>query len=329
MKIFIPYRLFAVGGPITFLASLTTVLKQQGHAVTHQFSFNFDRLFIIDHCSLLYPLYANLRSKKVIQRLDGVYYPALPWPHSHTWWFKDFRKRIIHNYLADHVVYQSEFSRHACRTMLGQPRGTSSVIYNGVASGASKQFLAGSKEPIRLVNHASYRDPEQIIPLARALKHLPKNFSLTIIGPHTPKLRPLIKKLQADKRFTYKAAINRSKIREELAKYDIHAFSQLSACPNSVIEALAVGLPVVAYDRGGLKELVQSGKSGEIVPLRPHNPFYNRYKFNRKDDQAFASAVLKVSQNLLSYSRAAREAALTRFSLDKMTAAYLSILTSP
>ena len=258
---------------------------------------------------------------------------------------------MIHNYLADHIIYQSEFSRRACRTMLGKPHGTWSVIYNGApparktaasaAPGAGKTpgVLAstpGVKEVpggspaggIKLVTHTSFRDPEQIVPLARALKHLPQNFSLTIIGPHTPRLHPLIRKLQGNKRFAYKAAIEHTDIPQELSRYDIYVFSQLSACPNSVLESLAVGLPVVAYDRGGLKELVTSGESGQIVPLRSHNPFYARYQFNRKDDQIFANAVLKVAQDLPAYSQGARNTAAQRFSLGGMVKEYLAAITS-
>jgi glycosyltransferase involved in cell wall biosynthesis len=38
-----------------------------------------------------------------------------------------------------------------------------------------------------------------------------------------------------------------------------------AACPNSVIEALACGLPVLAFDTGALQELVV-GDAGRVVP---------------------------------------------------------------
>ncbi len=36
-------------------------------------------------------------------------------------------------------------------------------------------------------------------------------------------------------------------------------------CPNSVIEALACGLPVIGFDTGSLSEIVQGG-AGRLVP---------------------------------------------------------------
>jgi hypothetical protein len=64
-----------------------------------------------------------------------------------------------------------------------------------------------------------------------------------------------------------------------------------AACPNSVIEAMACGLPVLAYDTGALAEIVQDG-AGEVVP-------YGADHWQLEDPQVppLAEACLKILQD--------------------------------
>lgn len=71
---------------------------------------------------------------------------------------------------------------------------------------------------------------------------------------------------------------------QELVEYDI--FLQLSHREGqgiAVLEAMAAGLPVVASEVGGLKELVVHGKTGLLVP--------------REDHRALAEAIIWLIQN--------------------------------
>lgn len=76
--------------------------------------------------------------------------------------------------------------------------------------------------------------------------------------------------------------------------------------PLSVIEALACGIPVVAFDHGGVSEIVEDGRSGRLVPPG--------------DVEGLARACLELLDDrvaLHQYARAAKTAA-SRFDAAKM-----------
>ena len=92
-----------------------------------------------------------------------------------------------------------------------------------------------------------------------------------------------------------------------------------AACPNSVIEALACGLPVVAFDTGALPELVRDG-AGKIIPYGG-----NPWRLEPPDVPALAQAAVEILQDQVAYRHAARARAETAFSLDQMLESYLDI----
>jgi glycosyltransferase involved in cell wall biosynthesis len=97
-------------------------------------------------------------------------------------------------------------------------------------------------------------------------------------------------------------------------------------CPNSVIEAMACGLPVIGFDSGALKELV-SESAGCIVPYGA-----NPWKLETPDISALAESAGQVleKQDQLPLAgtmrAAARKRAEAEFSLDKMVDSYLKVL---
>jgi glycosyltransferase involved in cell wall biosynthesis len=83
---------------------------------------------------------------------------------------------------------------------------------------------------------------------------------------------------------------------------------------NTILEAMATGLPVVATDVGGNRELIDDGITGRIVPSA--------------DPERLAQAMLEDfcdRDRARGHSRAAREAAEKRFSLDRMVADYCAL----
>lgn len=83
---------------------------------------------------------------------------------------------------------------------------------------------------------------------------------------------------------------------------------------NTILEAMATGLPVLATDVGGNTELVQAGRTGEIVPSG--------------DSDAIAQALVRLYEHpalLQDMGRAARQRVEQSFSLHSMVAAYQSL----
>jgi glycosyltransferase involved in cell wall biosynthesis len=93
-----------------------------------------------------------------------------------------------------------------------------------------------------------------------------------------------------------------------------------AACPNSVIEALACGLPVVSFDTGALPELVQKD-AGVIVPYSG-----DPWKLDPPDIGALSRAAAQVCRQQERFRRGAQQRAEEAFGLDRMVEGYLQAL---
>lgn len=91
-------------------------------------------------------------------------------------------------------------------------------------------------------------------------------------------------------------------------------------CPNSVIEALACGLPVVGFDTGSLAELAR-GDAGRLVS---HGA--NPWKLERPDIPSLAEAAEEVLRDNERFRTSARERAEAALGLDTMVDEYLKVL---
>jgi glycosyltransferase involved in cell wall biosynthesis len=322
-KIFIPYQITGVGGPMTFVRQLSQHLQATQYQVVHTFQPDFDVLLVIEKCPSQFLRYAKAHGKKIIQRLDGIYHPGLPDLKRYIYPWKNRRLKAISNYWADHIVYQSEYSRYCCQLFLGQPKVPSSIIYNGTHIPTTLEPRQSAHTPPRLITYANFRRVDQIVPIIEALKLYPHQFELDVYGPYTRRLRSIFVTLPPG--VQYRGLLPKRNLNAVFSQYDIYLFSDHSTCPNAVIEALASGLPVVAYNRGSIPELVTHQKTGYVVPLAAHDPFKKPYAFTAEDYRHFCLALTAVLQDWLRYHTLARTEAHNRFRLGSMVEAYEKI----
>ncbi len=130
------------------------------------------------------------------------------------------------------------------------------------------------------------------------------NANLTIAGegPLLGQLQNLAGELNIDRRVSFTGFVSQQQLREI---YDgSHIFLHPSqrgddgnqeGIPNSMLEAMASGLPVFATHHGGIPEAIRNGVSGVLVPERDH--------------EKLAAALLDAAQDPGFLSRIARDGA--------------------
>lgn len=108
---------------------------------------------------------------------------------------------------------------------------------------------------------------------------------------------------------------NRTDVPDIMAAMDLFVLpSKAEGISNTLLEAMATGLPVVATDVGGNGELVAPGSTGKLVP--------------KEDSTALAQALFDYifqPELLNAHGRAARRRAVEYFSLDKMVSEYQKV----
>jgi glycosyltransferase involved in cell wall biosynthesis len=127
------------------------------------------------------------------------------------------------------------------------------------------------------------------------------NTTLTIAGegPMRDELQKLAGELNVDARVSFTGFISQQQLCE--IYYRSHIFLHPSqtghdgnqeGIPNSMLEAMASGLPVFATQHGGIPEAIENGLSGILVPERDHEALA-RALLNAAEDPAFLSQIAR------------------------------------
>lgn len=108
---------------------------------------------------------------------------------------------------------------------------------------------------------------------------------------------------------------SRNDVPELMRAFDIFALPSLAeGISNTILEAMASGLPVVATDVGGNGELIEAGVTGQLVP--------------KADPAALADALARYIDDAAlraEHGRAGRQRVEQQFSLDRMVERYTRI----
>jgi len=330
MRIFIPYTVRDTGGSSSFAKKFKKGLEEKGHEAFFDFRKDYDVLFVIIQCNPLYLLHAKLHKKKIIHRLDGLYYWSVAkWKYP----LLNLAPKIVHKFFSDFTVYQSQYSKYCADKFLGKRKDEKySIIYNGVdvnlfsPEGEKIEKLRDNPDQKIFITASKFRRTDQIMPIIEALEIYKKkysdNFKFLIIGDFSREITSLPSKFKDFTNLKFLGKIPN----EDLPKYerssDVFLMTHLNPpCPNNIIEAMACGLPICGVNDGAMSELTVPGENSLLIDSEG-DAFQKRRAY---DIEKFAENLNSIVKNLDSFSKSSREIAKERFSLDEMLSNYINL----
>lgn len=320
---------------VSFQAKLAAGLSKLGFEVCYDLAdLPYQSVLVIGGTSSLGGFYRARRAGvRVVQRLNGM-----NWIHrKRRTGIKHFLRAeygnlvlsSIRRWLADAIVYQSAFSHAWWERVYGPTHQPWTVVHNGVD--LDRYTPEGEHERptdrfrLLLVEGSlggGYEiGLETAVALAQRLQgehHLP--VELVVAGRVSPSIAAAWT-AKAGVPLVFAGLVPAERIPWlDRSAHLLYAADINAACPNSVIEALACGLPVLAYDTGALPELV-TGSAGRVVPYGG-----DPWRLDAPDLPALAQAAVKVLQQQERFRAGARQRAEAALGLGPMVEHYLDVL---
>ena len=329
MRICIPFDTAGIGGPTSFVKKLSQGLNQREIDVVYDFTAEpYDVVLVVNatrHMSKLWQ--AKKQGKLIVQRLGG-----LNWMHHQVrvspqvYFLREFRNllmRLIRQNLADSIVYQSKFVKEWWRSSHGVPKIPSTIIFNGVDlnlfNPTGEKYQSAADVCMISVEGTQGNDPHNIsVNLATRLQKFGLTVELLVFGEPQGNTQ---ERLSQYPFIIFKGVVANQDLPYYYRGASFYLLTDvIAACPNSVLEALACGTPVLGYDAGAFPELVDP-TVGRCIP-----PVGDPWKVESPGNYG---ELVKAAQEIITggekFRQGARTLAEKRYGLDQMVENYLDV----
>jgi len=340
-------RMNGVGGMVSFQHKLADGLRRRRLEIAYNLADRpYQAVLVIGGTRDLVGIWRAKRDGiPVVQRLDGM-----NWLHRLGGDFRtglrhylraeygNFMLRFIRSRLASRIVYQSEFVRGWWERVYGATPAASRVIHNGVDlqvfTPSGSEQPPGDRLRLLMVEGSLMGGYERGLQVGVQLLERLANDPLTALGkpvelgvvgrvPEALQRRweVYLSQRAANARISWAGLISPQEIPPvDRAAHLLYSADVNPACPNSVIEALACGLPVLAFDTGALPELVPPA-AGRLVAYGG-----DPWRLDPPNIASLAQGALEIIQADEDMRHAARLHAEAAFGLDAMVEAYLDFM---
>ena len=303
------------GGPLVKIKRLKTFFPED--------KINFNLIYLISNSP-----YLNLVALKtlksnnipIILNQNGVFYPG--WYKGN--WKKKNKEMSLAYHLSDYVFWQSEFCKETANNFLGKREGPGEVLYNAVDTNhfsPKKSIKNFKKDPFiflisgKINQSLEYRVLYAIKGLHYAIK---KGLKAKII------LAGKIEKIVLDNSYNLAEKLGIKNNFEYIGVYtqkNAPAIYQLAdsyimlkyldSCPNTVIEAMSCGLPILYSKSGGLAELLDDSCGVGLFVRKDWNK-----EFIVPLVSKIGEAMIKISRNHKNMGLNSRKLAKKKYNLE-------------
>lgn len=284
-------------------------------------NFSFNIVYVLSN-SVYLPLFALKILKKrnipIVHNQNGVFYPS--------WYSGDYKNKNMlmatqYKY-ADYVFFQSEFCKKIAEKFLGKCNSRYEILYNAVDTDFFRPdnikklekndffFLITGK-----FTKIHFYHLKKTILAINVLKHNKYKLKLKLAGSFSRKLKLQIDDLLINEKINKNKIIFIGEFKQELANQvynNADAFVYLmhqSPCPNSVIEAMSCGLPILYSNSGGVPEIV-GAKCG--VALNVKNSFH---EVDCPDIEIIQEGMKSLIEKYTYFSEQSRLRAISKFDI--------------
>jgi glycosyltransferase involved in cell wall biosynthesis len=227
--------------------------------------------------------------------------------------FPRWMKRFTSSRLAAHIAVGDGAAR-AVEHDAALPPGSVETIRNGVPErAASERSRTSARGTIGSIGRLDSQKGFDV--LVAALAELPADTTCLVIGEgrERARLTALASERGVADRFVLQGWLDDPRAR--LEELDVFVLpSRYEGFPLVIIEAMLAGVPVVATDVGSIRESIEDGVTGLLVPA--------------EDPAALANAIRRLLENeqlRTQVSSAARDSAQRNFTATTMAEQYLAV----
>lgn len=274
-------------------------------------------------------------------RIDGVYF--------HKFTKSVYLNKILNNHIlnkniftnyqnSQKVIFQSEFSKKTFFKILNPSKvKESTIIYNGTKKIEEEPNIYNSNMPLKIitcsVDHPTKR-LHYFFELEKLLKKKKIEFEITIITAPINYKQRIFARMKNFKNYSFNSSkiiikenLSKDEIISELLNSNLYiSFSHIDPCPNSIIEAISVGLPIIAPTSGSMSELCLSDL---LYKKEIQSDFIDLFKYEFVDKMEINSCFNKILhfienkhfyyENSFNYK--------DNFLLDKMVEDYVNFMS--